>query len=146
MNVLRCLLFFSLILWRESKAPYILAALLMLCAVCMAKCSGSTVEEIEVTVTAYAPGIQNDGTLVKDVTMIGVPTTWHGIAADFSQFPIGTRIEVPGYGWASVDDACGASRKAHRRGKQPLIDIRFATVDEANQWGRKTLRIKVKKP
>lgn len=143
MNILRCLLFFGLIAWRESKVPYIISALLLLLAVCMAKCSS---EEVEVTVTAYAPGIQNDGTLVKDVTMIGVPTTWHGIAADFSQFPIGTRIEVPGYGWASVDDACGASRKAHREGKQPLIDIRFATVDEANQWGRKTLRIKVKKP
>lgn len=145
MNVLRCLTFFALIVWRESRVPYILAAVLLLCAVCLAKCSGED-EYLTATVTAYAPGIQDDGTLVRDVTMSGVPTTFRGIAADFSQFPLGTRIFIPGYGWALVDDACGAARSAHRHSKRPLIDIRFTTVDAANQWGRQALRIRIQHP
>ncbi len=144
MQTLRCLLFFTLIIWRETRLPYVVAAALLLLAALASKCHAD--EWREVTVTAYAPGIQDDGTLVRDVTCIGVPTTWHGIAADFSQFPIGTRILVPGYGWASVDDACGAARKAHRLGQRPLIDIRLPTVEAANQWGRKTLHVQVRLP
>ena len=145
MNVLRCLCFFALVVWRESRLPYVVAALLFLLAACMTKCSGED-EYLTATVTAYAPGIQDDGTLVRDVTMSGVPTTFRGVAADFSQFPLGTRIFVPGYGWSLVDDACGAARAAHRAGARPLIDIRFPTVEAANQWGRQALRIRIKKP
>lgn len=102
--------------------------------------------EIDVTVTAYSPGRQLDGVVSNDVTATGTAVTSRGIAADLSQFPAGTTIEVPGYGTAVVDDACGAARKAHRDGLPPVIDIRLPTAADAVRWGRQHLRVRVVTP
>jgi len=85
----------------------------------------------------------------------------YGFATDWNQFPGGaTFIRVPGYmnqsfprfpeNFRVVDDKCGQSRKARRRGRQPIIDARFLTRYSAiagpNAWGSKQLEVEVVYP
>lgn len=58
------------------------------------------------------------------------------IAVDPRVIPLGSRIEVPGYGVAVAGDTGGAI-KGNR------IDVHFSSVQQANNWGRKTVTIKV---
>lgn len=82
----------------------------------------------------------------------------YGLATDWSQFPPGaTFIRVPGYmeksfpnfpeNFRVVDDACGQSRIARRRGLQPVIDLRFMTrysaIHPRNGWGSRQLDVEV---
>lgn len=86
-----------------------------------------------------------------------VGTHPYGLATDWSQFPAGaTFINVPGYleqtypsfpqRFLVVDDACGAARKARRRGGQPVIDVRFqhrSSIVGRNGWGTRELEVEV---
>lgn len=59
----------------------------------------------------------------------------HGtVAADLSVIPMGTRLEIPGYGIGVVQDTGRAIKGAR-------IDLWFPTHKEALRWGRKTVRI-----
>ena len=61
----------------------------------------------------------------------------HGtVAADISVLPYGTVLEVPGYGYARVEDRGGAIN-----GKR--LDLWFSSHDEAIRWGRKRIKVKV---
>lgn len=73
----------------------------------------------------YADGITASGHVVRPGDKI--------IAAPKS-YPFGTRIYVPGYGLATVEDRGGAI-KGNR------IDVFFYTHEEALQWGRQKLTI-----
>ena len=50
--------------------------------------------------------------------------------------PLGSRLRVPGYGSARVDDVGGGVR-----GDQ--IDLRFRSHAQAKRWGKRRLRIQV---
>lgn len=58
------------------------------------------------------------------------------IAADSALFPFGTRMYVEGYGYGRVEDRGGAIKGNH-------IDLFFETHREAQQWGRRTVNVKV---
>lgn len=59
----------------------------------------------------------------------------HGIiAVDPRVIPLGTRVYVPGYGYAIAGDTGGAI-KGH------IIDLCFDTVAECNDWGRRQITI-----
>lgn len=59
----------------------------------------------------------------------------HGtVAADLSVIPMGTHLEIPGYGIGVVQDTGRAIKGAR-------IDLWFPTHKEALRWGRKTVRI-----
>ncbi|MGX7417961.1 3D domain-containing protein [Carnobacterium gallinarum] len=58
------------------------------------------------------------------------------IAVDPRVIPIGTRVEIPGYGVAIAADTGGAI-------KGNKIDIHFPTVAECLAWGRRTITIKI---
>lgn len=98
------------------------------------KCTGWKRNIFFQAVYAYGPskgkrkkvGITYDGTRVKR----GV------IAADLKLFPLGTRFEVPGYGYGIVRD-----RGSHIIGKH--IDLYFETHSRALKWGRRVLKVKV---
>ena len=60
------------------------------------------------------------------------------IAVDPSVIPLGSLIEVPGYGVAIAGDT-GSAIKGNK------IDLHFVSVDQANQWGRRTVAIKILK-
>ncbi|WP_232219170.1 peptidoglycan-binding protein [Anaerovibrio sp. RM50] len=78
--------------------------------------------------TAYSPeetsGVTASGTAVRK----GV------IAADLSVIPMGTRVYIPGYGEAVVED-CGGSIVGN------IIDIGFDTYVEAIAFGRQDIEI-----
>jgi hypothetical protein len=58
-------------------------------------------------------------------------------AADTRHYPFGTRLWVPGYGYAVVEDRGSAIRGARR------IDLYFDSHRRARQWGRQELDITV---
>jgi 3D (Asp-Asp-Asp) domain-containing protein len=89
-----------------------------------AAANGST---LTVLATGYA---------IQGRTATGVPTGWGVAAVDPSLIPLGTRIEVPGYGEAVAADVGGAVQGA-------VIDLWFPTQAQAQAWGRRTITITI---
>ena len=56
------------------------------------------------------------------------------IAVDPKVIPLGTRVYIPGYGWAIASDT-GGLIKGNR------IDLCYDTLREANRWGRRHVTI-----
>ena len=71
------------------------------------------------------------------MTASGVPALGKIIAAP-RQYPFGTRMHIPGYGWATVQDRGGAISGAR-------LDVLFPTHEAALQWGRKELMVTIEK-
>ena len=67
-------------------------------------------------------------------TASGLPVGHGIVAVDPSVIPLGTRMNVPGYGEAVAADTGSAVRGA-------LIDLWFPTVAAARAWGRRTVVI-----
>jgi 3D domain len=62
------------------------------------------------------------------------------IAADTRYYPFGTRMYVPGYGWGTVEDRGSAIKGPNR------LDLYFDNYDEAMNWGRRRVRVRIEKP
>ncbi len=87
---------------------------------------------MRVTTTAYAPGVAGVGTRTATGAKAGF-----GIAAvDPSVIRLGTRIYVPGYGYAIAADTGGAIKGSR-------VDLCFNTAAEAFAWGRRTVSITI---
>ena len=85
-----------------------------------------------VTATGYSAQ-QPD---LDDTTATGARARRGVIAVDPRVIPLGTRVFVPGYGFAVAADTGGAIDGAH-------IDLCFDTVAEAIRWGRRRVTISV---
>jgi 3D (Asp-Asp-Asp) domain-containing protein len=60
-----------------------------------------------------------------------------GVAVDKKLIPLGSRLDIPGYGnWQLADDVGGLIKGDH-------IDIRFNDHQKAKEFGVKTLKIRV---
>ncbi|HEY0828693.1 MAG TPA: 3D domain-containing protein [Bacilli bacterium] len=99
---------------------------------------------IEVIATGYYAGVESTG---KDpghpeygITFSGVKVrrdVVSTIAADTEVFPLGTILEIPGYGYGVVADT-GSAIKGH------IIDLYFVTKDQVySLWGKKTVKVKL---
>ncbi|MBM4153389.1 MAG: hypothetical protein FJ220_07705 [Kiritimatiellaceae bacterium] len=65
-------------------------------------------------------------------------TAQHGtIAADPTVYPLGTVMDIPGYGKGRVEDTGGAIRGPERP------DLFFNSHQQALEWGRQRLPVKV---
>ena len=71
------------------------------------------------------------------VTASGARARLGTVAADWSVFPAGTRLSIPGYGEGVVQDVGGSIKGRH-------IDVWFPTHSMAQKWGRRWLKVKVK--
>jgi 3D (Asp-Asp-Asp) domain-containing protein len=71
---------------------------------------------------------------LNDITATGAKAVRGVIAVDPRVIPLGTRVYVPGYGYAVAADTGGAI-------KGRRIDLCFDTVEECFQWGRRTVTI-----
>ena len=71
------------------------------------------------------------------ITASGAKAEKGTISADTSQYPFGTVMYVPGYGYGRVEDR-GKSVKGPSK-----IDIYFNKHKEAVHWGRRNLTVKV---
>ncbi len=81
------------------------------------------------TMTVVATGYAMSGT-----TATGAPTGWGVVAVDPGVIPLGTRMEIPGYGSGVAADTGEAIQGA-------TIDLWFPTVAQARLWGRRTVTI-----
>ena len=84
--------------------------------------SGQT---ITVSATGYA---------LRGRTATGIPTAPGVVAVDPSVIPLGTRLTIPGYGVGIAADTGGAVQGN-------IIDLWFPSLEQALQWGRRTVTI-----
>lgn len=88
----------------------------------------SRVLRVEATAYSHAePGMSN-------YTALGTLCRRGVIATDPGIIPLGTRVFIPGYGYAVAEDTGGAI-VGHR------IDVAFDTVDECYEFGRQYIEI-----
>jgi 3D (Asp-Asp-Asp) domain-containing protein len=69
-------------------------------------------------------------------TALGVPVRKGVVAVDPRLIPLGTKLQVPGYGPALAADV-GTAIKGR------IIDLWFPTTAAARKWGRRTVTITV---
>ena len=98
--------------------------------------TSASVKEMTVTATAYTaycPGCS--GTTATGIDLRANPNQ-KVIAVDPSVIPLGSRVWVEGYGEAIAGDTGGAI-------KGNIIDLFMPNEQDALNWGRKTVKIKV---
>ena len=76
---------------------------------------------------------------LRGFTSRGAATAMGVVAVDPRVIPFGSKILVPGYGWATALDTGGAI-------KGNSIDIWFPTYSQCMQWGVRNVTITVVKP
>jgi 3D (Asp-Asp-Asp) domain-containing protein len=69
-------------------------------------------------------------------TALGVPVRLGVVAVDPDLIPLGTRLQVPGYGPGLAADV-GTAIKGR------IIDLWFPNTSAARKWGRRTVTITV---
>ena len=84
--------------------------------------------------TVSATGYSRMQANLSDYTYTGVLAEKGVIAVDPSVIPLGTKVYVEGYGFASCEDTGGAIK-----GKK--IDLCFNTVEECYQWGVQSVKL-----
>jgi 3D (Asp-Asp-Asp) domain-containing protein len=102
------------------------------------------VDVIEVIATGYTAGYESTqkqpGQEGYGITKSGVRVhrgRYSTIAADTSVFPIGTIMNIPGYGFGVVADTGGAIR-GHR------LDLFFNSVSDVyNEWGKRSVNVEI---
>lgn len=84
--------------------------------------------------TAYDPGPRSCGKWASGYTAIGVKAKKGVVAVDDRVIKMGTRMYIPGYGFAMAADR-GSAIKGNR------IDLCFETYAEAKRWGRRKIKV-----
>lgn len=79
--------------------------------------------------TAYAPGAG-----AGKITATGRKAGYGVVAVDPSVIPLGTKLYIPGYGYAVAADTGGAI-------KGYKIDLCFNSASEAIRWGRRRVKV-----
>lgn len=96
----------------------------------------STGKTITVSATAYTANCNGcSGTTATGVNLKANPDA-KVIAVDPSVIPLGSKVYVEGYGYATAADTGGAI-------KGNKIDVFVPSHDQAMQWGRKTVEVQV---
>jgi 3D (Asp-Asp-Asp) domain-containing protein len=102
--------------------------------------------EVRATVTAYCPCARCCGHYADGVTSTGTSAWTPGVASEPLVMPYGTRVFIPGYGVALIDDTGGAMRRSWRRKGEIHLDVRMDFHQDARVWGRRTLKVRVYEP
>jgi 3D (Asp-Asp-Asp) domain-containing protein len=98
--------------------------------------------KIHARVTGYCPCKICCGQMARGKTSQNTSAWVRGCAADPRAIPYWTKLIIPGYGDAVVDDTGGAMRRSYRKGITH-IDVRFKTHWSAKQWGSRWMDIYV---
>lgn len=85
-------------------------------------------------ITAYCPGSCCCGKWADGLTASGKPAVGLIVAAP-SDTKFGTVLDIPGYGWATVQDRGGAITGNR-------LDVLFPTYQEALNWGVQKLKVR----
>ncbi len=89
--------------------------------------------------TAYDPGPESCGIYADGYTYTGKKATYGVVAVDPKVIPLGTKLYIEGYGFASAEDI-GSAIKKNR------IDLCFDTQREAILFGRKKVKVYILVP
>lgn len=92
--------------------------------------SRGEIRAIQVTATAYTASEDEGG----EVTATGKYAERGMIAVDPRVIPLGARVYVEGYGYATAEDT-GSAIKGHK------IDLVMDSKSEAYAWGRKSVKV-----
>ena len=101
--------------------------------------SGAIYKQMEVT--AYCPCEICCGEFTDEITASGVDVNdFYGLLiAAPPEYSFGTVMDIPGYGIATVQDRGGAIQGNR-------LDVYFSTHQEALNWGRQKLKVKIINP
>jgi 3D (Asp-Asp-Asp) domain-containing protein len=103
-----------------------------------APAAGPARRALTMTATGYDPGPVSTGKRPGDagygVTASGRRAGYGVVAVDPRVIPLGTRLYVPGYGYAVAGDT-GSAIKGYR------IDLGFGSYAEAVRYGRQTVTV-----
>jgi 3D (Asp-Asp-Asp) domain-containing protein len=88
----------------------------------------------------YAYGSMKGKPKAVGITASGVRAQPGTLAADTSFYPMGTVMDIPGYGRGVVEDRGGAIKGAAR------LDLWYPTRRQALQWGRRRVKVTVYLP
>lgn len=91
---------------------------------------------LTMTATAYTAYCEGCSGITKNGTDIRANPHLKVIAVDPNVIPLGTRVWVEGYGEAIAADIGGAI-------KGNIIDVFIPSHEEALQWGRKTVKVRI---
>ena len=91
---------------------------------------------LTMTATAYTAYCEGCSGITKNGTDIRANPHLKVIAVDPTVIPLGTRVWVEGYGEAIAADIGGAI-------KGNIIDVFIPSHEEALQWGRKTVKVRI---
>ncbi|NLG84996.1 MAG: DUF348 domain-containing protein [Firmicutes bacterium] len=89
---------------------------------------------LEMISTGYDPGPESCGINAKGITRTGARATYGVVAVDPRVIPLGTRLYVEGYGFATALDT-GSAIKGKR------IDLCFDTYREAIMYGKRKVKV-----
>ncbi len=95
---------------------------------------GDWLQPLIMEATAYDPGPKSCGKWASGYTATGVKAEKGVVAVDDRVIPMGTRLYIPGYGFALAADRGGAI-------KGMRIDLCYATYEEAIQFGRRKIKV-----
>ena len=91
-------------------------------------------DTLTMTATAYYPGPESCGVNAKGITKSGARATYGVVAVDPRVIPLGTRLYVEGYGFATALDT-GSAIKGYK------IDLCFDTYREAIMYGKRKVKV-----
>ncbi len=94
------------------------------------------VRTLRVLASAYDPGPKSCGRFANGRTCNGLRAGYGIIAVDPRVIPLGTKLFVPGYGYAVAADVGGAI-KGNR------VDLGFNSRPAAFQWGKKWVELRI---
>jgi uncharacterized protein YabE (DUF348 family) len=109
-----------------------------------APASGTTLRVTSTAYTPWDPGCGGIAIINRKITAYGIPAGWGLVAVDPSVIKIGTKLYVPGYGYAIAADTGGAI-------KGTKIDVCFwsggeaAAKKAARAWGRRPVTVTIVK-
>jgi 3D (Asp-Asp-Asp) domain-containing protein len=100
----------------------------------LASRGGDWCQPLSMEATAYDPGPKSCGKWASGYTATGVKAEKGVVAVDDRVIPMGTRMYIPGYGFAVAADRGGAI-------KGMRIDLCYPTYEEAIQFGRRKVQV-----
>jgi len=104
--------------------------------------SGRTLTVSATAYTPWDPGCGGLPVIERKISSYGIPAGWGVVAVDPSVIPLGTKLYVPGYGYAYAADTGGAINGAR-------IDVCYwsggpsAAAADARAWGRRSVTITI---
>jgi len=116
----------------RSVMAFLILSIITLCAFCLLGTKPATPKDSYRELTVLATAYTHTG----NTTATGVWPYYGTVSVDPEVIPLHSKLSIENYGSGTALDT-GGDIKGNR------IDVFFDTYEEAIQWGRKTVKVKV---